>query len=241
MKTFWLLFLLNFASAIQVVGQEKPQAKMPLFVSHLSAQNAAVTRRKEAPKHFFLTRVICFRKKCRAFIGWRTQQRSMRYDYKKASRFRKSKAPASTDSITVLQDKPIKKMPAKEVVKPVPLPTVKTDSIIILSDVLFETNSYKLNKELLAKLDSISAYLRKQPQAELIVSGHTDNVGKESYNLNLSSQRAEAVAEYFLDKGIAPEQVTFGGFGSAQPIVTNDTPEGRRKNRRVEIRIHGKN
>lgn len=240
MKIFWLTFLLHFAIVIQSGGQEKRKAKMPLFVSHLSEENAAVTRRNEAPNHFFLTRVICFRKKCRAFIGWRTQQRSMRYNYKKASRFRKSKAPASTDSITVLQDKPIKKMPAKEIVKPMPLPTVKADSLIVLNDVLFETNSYKLNKELLSKLDSISAYLRKQPQAELIVSGHTDNVGKENYNLNLSSQRAEAVAEYFLDKGIVPEQVTFGGFGSAQPIATNDTPEGRRKNRRVEIRIHGK-
>jgi outer membrane protein OmpA-like peptidoglycan-associated protein len=239
MKIFWLTFLLYFSTAFHAQSQEKHKTKMPLFVSHLSAENAAVTRRKEAPNHFFLTRVICFRKKCRAFIGWRTQQRSMRYD-KKASRFRKSKAPASTDSITVLQDKPIKKMPAREIIKPVPLPIVKADSIIVLNDVLFETNSYKLNKELLSKLDSISAYLRKQPQAELIVSGHTDNVGKESYNLNLSSQRAEAVAEYFLDKGIAPEQVTFAGFGSAQPIAPNDTPDGRRKNRRVEIRIHGK-
>ncbi len=239
MKIFRLIILLSFSITFLAQSQEKRRDKMPLFVSHLSAENAAVTRRKEAPKHFFLTRVICFRKKCRAFIGWRTQQRSMRYDYKKANRFRKSKAPANTDSITVLQDKPMK-MPPKETIKPTPLPMEKADSIIVLNDVLFETNSYKLNKELLSKLDSISTYLRKQPQAELIVSGHTDNVGKESYNLNLSSQRAEAVAEYFLDKGIAPEQITFAGFGSAQPIATNDNLEGRRKNRRVEIRIHGK-
>jgi outer membrane protein OmpA-like peptidoglycan-associated protein len=240
MKVFWLIFSIQVIISFDTNCQEERKSKMPLFVSHLSAENAAVTRRKEAPKHFFLTRVICFRKKCRAFIGWRTQQRSMRYDYTKTSKFRKSKAPASTDSITVLQDKPIKKMPAKETVKP-PLPILKTDSIIVLSDVLFETNSYKLNKELMSKLDSISAFVRKQSQAELIISGHTDNVGKESYNLNLSSQRAESVAEYFLDKGIAPEQVTFFGYGSAQPIATNATPEGRKKNRRVEIRIHGKN
>jgi outer membrane protein OmpA-like peptidoglycan-associated protein len=235
------LFVFLVTIAVEAIGQEKRKTKMPLFVSHLSAENAAVTRRKEAPKHFFLTRVICFRKKCRAFIGWRTQQRSMRYNYKKASRFNKSKRPASNDSITVLQDKPIKKLPAKETVKPLPTPAVKRDSIIVLNDVLFETNSYKLNKELLPKLDSISVYLKKQLRADVSISGHTDNVGKESYNLNLSSQRAEAVAEYFLDKGIPPEQVSFGGFGSAQPIATNDTLEGRRKNRRVEILIHGKN
>jgi outer membrane protein OmpA-like peptidoglycan-associated protein len=240
MKILWLIIFIQLFISVDGISQEKRKTKIPLFVSHLSEENAAVTRRKGSPKHFFLTRVICFRKKCRAFIGWRTQQRGMRYNYKKASRFRSSKKPESTDSISVLQDKPIKKMPVKETEKPVPVPIVKSDSIIVLSDVLFETNSYKLNIELLSKLDSISIYLKKQPQAEVIVSGHTDNVGKESYNLNLSSQRAEAVAEYFLDKGIMPEQVTFGGFGSAQPIATNDTPEGRRKNRRVEIRIHGK-
>jgi outer membrane protein OmpA-like peptidoglycan-associated protein len=241
MKIRWPIILFHLFVAFQALGQEKPKTKMPLFVFHLSEENAAVTRRKEAPKHFFLTRVICFRKKCRAFIGWRTQQRSMRYDYKKASRFRRSKKPASTDSITVLQDKPIRNMPMKQPINAVPVPTIKSDSIIVLNDVLFETNSYKLSKELLPKLDSIATYLKKQPQAEVNISGHTDNVGNEGYNLNLSSQRAEAVAEYFLDKGIAPEQVAFAGFGSAQPIATNDTPEGRRKNRRVEIRIHGKN
>jgi outer membrane protein OmpA-like peptidoglycan-associated protein len=241
MKIFWLALFLHSSIIFHATGQEKPKAKMPLFVSHVGKENAAVTRRKEAPRHFFLTRVICFRKKCRAFIGWRTQQRSMRYDYKKASRFRNGKKPASTDSIIVQQDKPIKKIPMKETVRPLPAPPAKSDSIIVLSEVLFETNSYKLNKELLPKLDSIAAYLKKQLRAEVTIFGHTDNVGKESYNLNLSSQRAEAVAEYFLDKGIAPEQVSFAGFGSVQPIATNETPEGRRKNRRVEIRIHGKN
>jgi outer membrane protein OmpA-like peptidoglycan-associated protein len=233
-----LLFFLLLSTFLHTVGQEKHEIKKPLFVSHLSKENAAVTRRKEAPKHFFLTRVICFRKKCRAFIGWRNEQRSHRYDYKKASRFRGSKKPENTDSIPVLQDKPIEKMPLKETVKPAPK-HAKRDSIIVLSEVLFEVNSYKLNKELLPKLDSISSYLKKLVHADVTISGHTDNVGSESYNLTLSSQRAEAVAEYFLDKGITPEQVTFAGFGSAQPIATNETIEGKRKNRRVEIRIRG--
>jgi outer membrane protein OmpA-like peptidoglycan-associated protein len=235
-----LLFFLLIAFSAEVIGQEERALKKPMFVSHLSKENAAVTRRKEAPKHFFLTRVICFRKRCRAFIGWRNEQRSHRYDYKKASRFRSNKKTANTDSIPVLQDKPIKKLPVKESVEPT-TPLVKKDSIIVLSDVLFESNSYKLNKELLPKLDSISVYLKRQLRADVTVSGHTDNVGTENYNLTLSSQRAEAVAEYFLDKGIAPEQVTFAGFGSALPIAKNETAEGRKKNRRVEIRIHQKN
>jgi outer membrane protein OmpA-like peptidoglycan-associated protein len=227
MKLSVLLFLL-LTSSIEVIGQEEKEIKKPLFISHLSKENAAVTRRKEAPKHFFLTRVICFKKRCRAFIGWRNEQRSHRYDYKKASRFRSSKKPAIVDSIPVLQDRPIKKVPTKEPVESIPR-LIKRDSIIVLSEVLFQSNSYKLNKELLPKLDSISVYLKKQLRAEVTISGHTDNVGTESYNLNLSSQRAEAVAEYFLDKGIAPEQITFAGFGSVQPIATNETVEGRKK------------
>jgi outer membrane protein OmpA-like peptidoglycan-associated protein len=235
-----VLFFLLLTFSIEAVGQEEREIKKPMLVSHLSKENAAVTRRKEAPKHFFLTRVICFRKRCRAFIGWRNEQRSHRYDYKKASRFRSNKKPIISDSIPVLQDKPIKKVPTKESIEPVSLP-IKSDTVIVLSEVLFQSNSYKLNKELLPKLDSISVYLKKQLRAEVTISGHTDNVGTESYNLNLSSQRAEAVAEYFLDKGIAPEQVTFAGFGSVQPIATNENVEGRKKNRRVEIRIHGRN
>jgi outer membrane protein OmpA-like peptidoglycan-associated protein len=234
-----VLFFLLLTLSIEAVGQEERAIKKPLFVSHLSKENAAVTRRKEAPKHFFLTKVICFRKRCRAFIGWRNEQRNHRYDYKKASRFRSNKKPAISDSIPVLQDKPIKKVPTKESIEPTQ--SIKKDSVIVLSEVLFQSNSYKLNKELLPKLDSISVYLKKQLRTEVTISGHTDNVGTESYNLNLSSQRAEAVAEYFLDKGIAPEQVTFAGFGSVQPIATNETVEGRKKNRRVEIRIHGRN
>ncbi len=233
-----LVFFLAIGQVTNGYGQEKRKTKMPLFVSHLSEENAAVTRRKGAPKHFFLTRAICFNKKCRGFIGWRTQQRSMRYEYTKPSK-QKTKLTTPFDTTRVRQDKPIKIMPVKDAVAPATKP-VQADSIIVLSEVLFETNSYYLREELYPTLDSIANYLRKESKSTTTVSGHTDNTGKESFNLQLSSQRAEAVAEYLLDKGIDPERVNFIGFGSSVPIQPNDTPEGRRKNRRVEILIKRK-
>jgi len=90
-------------------------------------------------------------------------------------------------------------------------------------------------------LDSIAAFLRIESKASVNVLGHTDNSGKEDYNLTLSSQRAEVVAEFLLDRGVDSERVNFIGKGSSQPVLPNDTPEGRRKNRRVEILIRWKN
>ncbi len=238
MKVRYFIILFHLAVATEAFGQEKKKAKVPLFVSHLSEENAAVTRRKGAPKHYFLSRVICFKLKCRAFIGWRTTQRNKRYDYNANSKLsRKNKM--APDTIAVMQDKPIKMMPVTKTALPLPV-SIKSDSIIVLNELLFEVNSYKLNQELLPTLDSIATYLSKQPQAMVNISGHTDNTGKEDFNLTLSSQRAEAVAEYLLDKGVNPDRVTFEGLGSALPILPNDTAEGRRKNRRVEILIRGK-
>lgn len=119
---------------------------------------------------------------------------------------------------------------------------IKKDSLITLTEneVLFQTNSFKLQSEHLASLDSIMSFLASHPQLEVEISGHTDNIGTENHNLRLSTQRAEAVAQYIVNKGISTKRTGFEGFGSSRPIASNDTEEGRRKNRRVEILIHNK-
>jgi len=71
----------------------------------------------------------------------------------------------------------------------------------------------------------------------LEIQGHTDNVGGEEYNKTLSENRAKAVKKYLIDKGVKAERITAKGFGLSKPIDTNDTPEGRAKNRRVEFYI----
>jgi len=128
-----------------------------------------------------------------------------------------------------------------------PIPTVpdtvsptlvlKADSLIILSEVLFETNSHELRAEHLPTLDSLGKFLKVRPTLEVLVSGHTDSTGSERHNVTLSARRAETVAEYLIDKGAADEKVSFEGFGSSRPLMGNDTPAGRSKNRRVEILI----
>ena len=130
----------------------------------------------------------------------------------------------------------IARLPAATVEAPV----IKSDSLIVLGEVLFETNSYKLKNEHIEALDSILAFLTKHPSLVARISGHTDKVGKESYNHLLSTQRAEVVSEYFTDQGIGVDRVTFEGFGSTVPIAPNDTPLNRAKNRRVEKLIHDK-
>lgn len=224
--------------SISTIAQEKKKTKLPLFVSHLSEENSALTRRKGAPNHFFLTRLICFNKKCRSFVGWRNEQRNRRYDYNQYDK-KISKQQPALDTTNVFLDKPIKKMPPPKLIPKAPV--IKSDSTITLSEVLFEVNSYQLKQELIPALDSIANFLRKELKADVDVSGHTDNTGKEDNNVTLSSQRAEVVAEFLLDRGVNPERVNFMGMGSSQPVLPNDTPEGRTKNRRVEILIRWKN
>ena len=72
---------------------------------------------------------------------------------------------------------------------------------------------------------------------KLSISGHTDNIGEDSYNLNLSERRAQAVRKYFIDNGIDATLITAKGFGESQPVDTNDTDKGRANNRRVEIKF----
>ena len=70
----------------------------------------------------------------------------------------------------------------------------------------------------------------------MLIEGHTDNVGSRDANIRLSKERADAVRDYFISKGIAANRLTTVGIGPDQPIVSNDTPEGRAKNNRIQLR-----
>jgi hypothetical protein len=71
------------------------------------------------------------------------------------------------------------------------------------------------------------------------IEGHTDSVGGDAYNVRLSEQRAESVREFLGEQGVALSSITAQGFGKAEPVASNDTPEGRQRNRRVEIVVNG--
>ena len=104
-----------------------------------------------------------------------------------------------------------------------------------MDDVLFDFNSYRLNEQHTAGLDSLIEILNQNKKIIIRISGHTDKSGNERYNLTLSRDRAEAVAIYLIDHAIEEDRISFEGHGSTRPLTTNDTEEGRKKNRRVEI------
>ena len=90
------------------------------------------------------------------------------------------------------------------------------------------------------RLDGVAELLNQErPGSKVEVAGHTDSVGDEHFNQQLSEQRAEAVKEYLVRQGVGADRFTVVGYGETSPRASNDTVEGRRLNRRVEIRVIG--
>jgi outer membrane protein OmpA-like peptidoglycan-associated protein len=77
--------------------------------------------------------------------------------------------------------------------------------------------------------------LDQNPDIEVEIQGHTDNVGKHDYNITLSQSRADAVKKWLVNAGISSSRITTKGFAFDKPLATNDTPEGRQQNRRIEF------
>lgn len=111
--------------------------------------------------------------------------------------------------------------------------------VVNLGDVLFDTGKYNLRQEARERLAKLTGIVLAHPGLHLSVEGYTDNVGTEDFNQELSEKRAQAVRQYLIDQGLDPGSVTSQGFGMANPVASNDTPDGRQKNRRVEIVISG--
>jgi len=101
--------------------------------------------------------------------------------------------------------------------------------------VMFDINSAEIKSEAYPMLDEAISVLEKNPEMKVEIDGHTDNTGSAAYNMNLSERRAKAVMKYFVDKGVEAERLTTKGFGFTQPAASNDTEQGRAKNRRVEL------
>ena len=102
------------------------------------------------------------------------------------------------------------------------------------AELLFDSGKSDLRPAATPQLDSLTAFLVKYPRNRLGISGHTDNVGSEEYNHNLSGLRAQSVHKYLIDKGIPATQIEWKAFGESKPVADNDTESGRQKNRRVE-------
>jgi outer membrane protein OmpA-like peptidoglycan-associated protein len=104
-------------------------------------------------------------------------------------------------------------------------------------NVTFKTDSSDLRPEFFEVLNSVSLVLKEFDKTLLEVAGHTDNTGSEAYNQTLSEKRASTVAQYLTGKGIRSDRIITVGAGETHPIASNDTPEGRQANRRVELNL----
>ena len=111
--------------------------------------------------------------------------------------------------------------------------------IVNMSDVLFDTGSHTLKPGAREKLAKISGILLAHPGLTLQIEGHTDSVGSDEFNQLLSERRADSVRDFLAEQGVPVSSITARGFGKTQPVASNDTPEGRQRNRRVELVVNG--
>ncbi len=135
------------------------------------------------------------------------------------------------------QQQQLQQIPGVEVTRP----SENQINVQLTSDILFDLNSTALRPQSQDVLRDLAGNFRQYPNETFEVDGHTDSTGNAEYNMTLSQRRADSVAGYLIDQGVPGDQITARGFGETQPKASNDTPEGRQLNRRVEIHIRGNN
>ncbi len=114
---------------------------------------------------------------------------------------------------------------------------IESGERIALRNVFFETGRWEILPESEYELAKVVDLLTKNPTLKIELGGHTDNVGRPEANQRLSEQRAKAVYDYLINKGIPSNRLSYKGYGETQPVATNGTDEGRRENRRTEIKV----
>ncbi|MBE9480254.1 MAG: PD40 domain-containing protein [Bacteroidetes bacterium] len=123
--------------------------------------------------------------------------------------------------------------------KDIPLKPIKVGENVILKNIFFETDKYDLKEESEIELMKLIGFLNNNPRIKIEISGHTDNIGEEEYNLILSQNRAKAVYDYLILNDIEKNRLTYKGYGFSLPNDTNETEEGRANNRRTEFKVIG--
>jgi len=109
--------------------------------------------------------------------------------------------------------------------------------VFLKNDILFDVGSAVLSTDAIATLNDLNRVLKKYPKNRIVVQGYTDSTGSDSYNLQLSKQRAQAVYNHLLSNGLKTLSITYVGYGEANPVASNDTEAGRAQNRRVVLSI----
>lgn len=193
--------------------------KYPLFVSHTVKRDG-----------FF--KPMCFRMICRQHYKKIKKDKKRTaglyadnpLNYAKTSKNKPQNKAIHSDSLTV-------KEPINEVAE------ILAEQSLVLENVYFKSNTSVLESSSFPSLDTLVARLKMENNLFIQVIGHTDNIGKEAYNDQLSQKRAEAIGNYLVLKGISKERVECIGLGSRERIDKSGTEDGNAKNRRVEIKL----
>ncbi len=201
----------------------------PIAVFHWNAKEAALVRKSRSvaktsygyPKHKWYSYVVCFNKSCITKAEWKNHQKHNRF-----KGFKNNKPPKKT---------PTMPQPDTLIAQQTENPKEKP---IILHDILFKSNRADLQQSFSPQLDSLANVLKLHPEWNVTITGHTDDSGNETKNQQLSQERAKSTANYLIAKGISESRIAYTGMGSAQPLTSNATEEGRKQNRRVEILLH---
>ncbi|MCX8079933.1 MAG: OmpA family protein [Bacteroidia bacterium] len=126
-------------------------------------------------------------------------------------------------------------------VGPASEPFLHTDSVMVFKNLLFKTGKWEIEKSSFSELDLLAKKMNEDKTLKIEIYGHTDKKGNELKNKQLSENRAKAVAEYLMEKGIENYRIVYVGFGSSRPVADNLSEEGRKQNRRVEFVLYRQN
>ncbi len=110
-------------------------------------------------------------------------------------------------------------------------------TVTFQGDATFDTGSALIKPGLQAEIDRVARVLAQYPETIIKVEGHTDSKGSTEYNLSLSKQRADSVRTLLFKRGAGQRWIEVSGYGETKPIASNDTEDGRQKNRRVEVKV----
>jgi len=130
---------------------------------------------------------------------------------------------------------------AEPYIKKISLNPIKLGQKMQLSNVFYEIDSWELKKESIVELTNLVKLLRENINLAMEIGGYTDSTGTDDYNILLAEKRALSVVSYLIDHGISKDRLQFKGYGNASPVGDNNTPEGRKLNRRTEAKIIARN
>jgi len=106
-----------------------------------------------------------------------------------------------------------------------------------LKNIFFAPNSFEIESKSMAELEELIKFMHDNKFVKGEISGHTDDLNSDDYNMTLSLNRAKSIYDFLLSKGIEPTRLTYKGYGESQPAVPNVSDENRAQNRRIEFKI----